>query len=458
MLTVINPSNGQKIADYQEHSNEQVEAIISSCYASFIEWRAYSLERRAQVILSLGRALRSEKDNLASQMTLEMGKPINQSYREIEKCAATCDYMAEHGVKYLQPEVVPTGRADSFVSFEPLGIIFGIMPWNFPLWQIFRFAIASFLAGNGVIVKHAPNVTGVALSLEKLIHKAGFPSALFKVLLVSIEQVEAVIADERIKAVTLTGSGAAGRAVAALAGRYLKKCVMELGGSDPFIVLKDAPLELAIKGAINGRLINSGQSCIAAKRFIVAKEIHQPFVERLMQEVGKVKVGDPMDDSVQVGPLARLDLLEKLERQVGDSLSLGAKALTGGFRLDRSGYYYAPTILTNIQRGMPAYDEELFGPVFAVFSAENEEEAIQLANDTPYGLGASLWTKDLIKAKRLAAEIESGNLFVNEIVVSDVRLPFGGIKQSGFGRELSHYGLKEFVNIKSVAMSVPSGD
>lgn len=452
MFEVINPTSAKKICDYAEHSAKQVEEILTQTHQAFSEWKSTSQNQRTAAISALAAALRKEKAALARLMTLEMGKPTTQSYAEVEKCAMACDYYATNAEDLLRDELVSLEETQARITLEPLGIILGIMPWNFPLWQIFRFAIASFLIGNAVIIKHAPNVTGTALKLEALIHEAGFPENLFRLLLVDPLNLEPIIADPRIAAITLTGSEAAGSAVASLAGQYLKKTILELGGSDPFIVLEDADLAISVKSAVEARLINNGQSCIAAKRFIIHEKIYHPFLEQLVDAVKNVIVGDPLDEKTQVGPLARLNLLEKLEKQVQDSITLSAQLLVGGGRLPREGYFYAPTILTNLQIGMPAYDEELFGPVFSVFKACNDEEAIALANQSRYGLGASLWTKDIAKALLLAKQLESGTVAINSKVASDVRLPFGGIKTSGYGRELSHYGLKEFANIKTICI------
>lgn len=453
MLTVVNPSNGQILNQHPEYSKDHVEAILASAQESYLEWKTYPNKLRSKILADLARHLRFARETLGRLMTLEMGKPIKQSFSEIDKCAAACEYFAAHGASFLQTEKIPLPDLKARVCFEPLGLVFGIMPWNFPLWQIFRFAAAALAAGNGIVIKHAPNVTGVALALETLFRQAGFPEHLFRVLLISTDKVEAVIADKRIAAVTFTGSETTGQIVAAQAGRHLKKIVLELGGSDPFIVLKDASLPSVIKQAVEARLINNGQSCIAAKRFIIAQELHQPFIEGLTEALKKTVIGDPLLNHVELGPLARLDLLEKLEAQIQRSIDQGAKLMLGGSRLRQAGYFFPPTILTNIKNGMPAYEEELFGPVFSIFTFASEEEAIALANDTPYGLGASIWSSDVEKAEKLAGLLQAGNVFINQKVISDVHLPFGGVKRSGYGRELSHYGIKEFTNIKSVVRS-----
>lgn len=453
MLEIINPASGKKIRDYAEHSTKQIESILEQTQAAFYKWKKSSLEQRTSFILNLAEVLRKRKSTLAKLMTMEMGKPIAQSFSEVEKCAAACEYYAANAKDLLRDETISLKEATAIVTLEPLGIILGIMPWNFPLWQIFRFAIASFLIGNAVIVKHAPNVIGTALELENFIREAGFPENLFRILLVDPSNIESVIADPRIAAVTLTGSEQAGRSVARIAGENLKKTVLELGGSDPFIVLDDADLELSVKFAVEARLVNNGQSCIAAKRFIIHQDIYQNFLDQLNAAVQKVTVGDPLDEKIQLGPLARLDLLEKLDQQVQKSIAQGAQLVAGGFRLPREGFFYAPTILTELKEGMPAYQEELFGPVFSIFKVADEKAAIDLANENRYGLGASIWTKDTDKALLIARQLESGTVTINQKVASDVRLPFGGVKCSGYGRELGHYGLKEFANIKSIIVN-----
>lgn len=452
MLEVINPASGKKIRDYREHTSKQVEEILDQTQAAFLIWKKTPVDKRTANIIVLAKNLRKEKAALAKSMTMEMGKPILQSYSEVEKCAVACEYYAANATSLLCDKSIALEDASALITLEPLGIILGIMPWNFPLWQIFRFAIASFLIGNAVIVKHAPNVTGTALLLEKLIRESGFPEHLFRILLVDPSKIESVIADDRIAAVTLTGSERAGSSVASTAGRYLKKTIMELGGSDPFIILKDAELALCVKSAVEARLINNGQSCIAAKRFIIHQDCYHLFLEQLIAAVKDVTIGDPLDEKTQVGPLARLDLLVKLEKQVQDSIALGARAVVGGSRVPREGYFYAPMIITELKADMPAYHEELFGPVFSIFKVADDEAAIALANQSHYGLGASIWTLDTNKAMHLAKQLEAGTVMINKKVASNACLPFGGVKRSGYGRELSHYGLREFANIKTIVI------
>src|SRR5713101_1374978 len=383
-------------------------------------------------------------------MALEMGKPVTQGEAEVEKCAWGCEYYAEHAARFLAPEPRETDAARSYVRFDPLGPVLAVMPWNFPFWQVFRFAAPALMAGNAGILKHASNVPRCALEIERVFRAAGLPEGLFGTVLVGPAAVPALIADARIRAVTLTGSDRAGSQVAEQAGRHLKKTVLELGGSDPFIVLEDADLERAATTAVEARLINSGQSCIAAKRFIVVEHVAERFLERFTSEMRARRVGDPLDPATQVGPQARLDLRENLHRQVQESVKRGARLVLGGQVPAGQGAFYPPTVLIAVEPGMPAFDQETFGPVAAVIRAKDEADAIRLANASPYGLGASVWTADVKRGERVAREIDAGSVFVNALVKSDPRLPFGGVKRSGYGRELSQYGLREFVNIKTV--------
>jgi succinate-semialdehyde dehydrogenase/glutarate-semialdehyde dehydrogenase len=383
-------------------------------------------------------------------MTEEMGKTIVSAEAEVVKCAWVCDHYAENGAAWLAPERIKTDASDSFVRFDPLGPVLAVMPWNFPFWQVFRFAAPALMAGNVALLKHASNVPGCALAIEQIFLEAGAPEGVFTTLLTGNKAVEQVLESPIVQAVTLTGSDPAGRAVAAKAGSLLKKTVLELGGSDPFIVLADADPEEAAKEAAKARCINNGQSCIAAKRFIVQEPLADRFEQAMTREMAALKVGDPMDRATDVGPLAREDLLHDLDRQVKETVAKGARLLTGGERLPGRGYYYAPTVLARVEPGMVAFDEETFGPVAAITRAKSVEHAVELANRSKFGLGASLWTKDLDRARELARQIEAGAVFANGMVKSDPRLPFGGIKTSGYGRELSHYGLREFVNVKSV--------
>jgi succinate-semialdehyde dehydrogenase/glutarate-semialdehyde dehydrogenase len=383
-------------------------------------------------------------------MALEMGKPLKQGIAEAEKCAWACEYYAEHAASHLTPEIVKTDASKSYVEFDPLGVVLAVMPWNFPFWQVFRFAAPALMAGNAGVLKHASNVPGCAVAIEELLHQAGLPKGVFRTLLVGSEQVKAIIEHPLIRAVTLTGSTPAGKAVAAQAGGVVKKVVLELGGSDPYIVLEDADLDLAVNTCVTSRLINSGQSCVNAKRFIITKPLVDTFTDRLVSAMRSKKMGDPLVDDTDVGPQARTDLRDDLHKQVMGSIAKGATLLLGGEVPPGKGSFYPPTVLANVSKGMPAYDEELFGPVAAIIAARDESEAVRIANDSSFGLGAAVFTKDTARGERLARELEAGCAFVNALVASDPRLPFGGIKESGYGRELGTYGIKEFVNLKTV--------
>ncbi|NOX17869.1 MAG: NAD-dependent succinate-semialdehyde dehydrogenase, partial [Chlorobi bacterium] len=417
---------------------------------TFLEWRRTTFAERSKLMFNAAKVLRDNVKKYGEIMTLEMGKPIKQSYAEVEKCAWVCEYYAENAEKILQKEFIETDASESFVRFDPIGVVLAVMPWNFPFWQVFRFAAPALTAGNVGLLKHASNVPMSALAIEEVFREAGFPENAFRTLLIGSKPVSKVIEHPLVKAATLTGSEAAGQNVASACGNKLKKTVMELGGSDPFIILSDADIEEAVSVGVTARLINNGQSCIAAKRFIMVEDIADEYEKKFAEKMEKIKVGDPMNEETELGPLAREDLLEELDWQVRKSVESGAVVLTGGKRLDREGAFYPPTVLSNVKEGMPAYSQELFGPVAIMIRAKDEADAIRIANDTDFGLGASLWTKDAEKGKRLAKEIESGSVFINGLVKSDPRLPFGGIKVSGYGRELSHYGIKEFVNIKTV--------
>jgi succinate-semialdehyde dehydrogenase/glutarate-semialdehyde dehydrogenase len=395
--------------------------------------------------------LRAEAGDCARLMAREMGKPVRDGVAEAQKCALACDFYAEHASRFLAREPVATDARNSFVTFNPLGVVLAVMPWNFPFWQVFRFAAPGLMAGNTAVLKHASNVPGCALAIENVFRRAGFPANLFRTLMIGSKQVESVIEHPLIRAVTLTGSGAAGRAVARKAGELLKKTVLELGGSDPYLVLEDADPEVAATVCAKGRLVNSGQSCIAAKRFIVIEAVRAAFEDRFVKRMRAARMGDPLDESTEIGPQARHDLRDTLHRQVEASIAKGARCLLGGAIPGGRGAFYPPTVLTDVRKGMPAHDEELFGPVAAVIPVKNEDEAIAAANDSSFGLGGAVITRDLARGERIAAEqLESGCVFVNDAVRSDPRLPFGGIKESGYGRELSAYGIKEFVNIKAV--------
>ena len=450
----LNPATGKLLESFVEQTAAQVEKALADTQEAFGLWRRTGFPERGRLLLRAAEILRSEKNILARLMTQEMGKPILQALAEIEKCAMVCTYYAENGAAMLAPEHIATEAADSFVRFDPLGTILAIMPWNFPFWQVFRFAAPALMAGNVCLLKHASSVQGCAAAIEDIFRRAGFPEHVFANLRVGPARVAGLIAQPLVRAVTLTGSDQAGRQVAAAAGVHLKKAVLELGGSDPFIVLADADLQKCVAAAVGSRMINNGQSCIAAKRFIVEAGILARFQEEFVAAVAALKTGDPLDPNNDLGPLARADILTELERQVEASVRLGARVLAGGKRLGAGpGFYFQPTVLAAVAPGMPAYDEELFGPVAALILAQDEDDALRIANDTVFGLGASIWTQDPAKAEMLAARIEAGTIYINGMVKSDPRLPFGGVKMSGFGRELSSYGIKEFVNIKTVVIS-----
>lgn len=451
MLQSSNPATGAAIRSYPEHSPDEAARIIEQAHEAFLKWRAQPLSERGRVLKAAAAELTAQRDRLAVLMADEMGKPVQQGRSEIEKCALTCQFYADHAAEMLAPEPVATDARKSFIAFEPLGVVLAIMPWNFPLWQVFRFAAPALMAGNAAVLKHASNVTGCALAIEDIFRRAGAPEGLFGVALVGSQQVAALIEHPRVRAVTLTGSTPAGKAVAAKAGSVLKKTVLELGGSDPYVILEDAELEPAVETCVATRLVNAGQSCVAAKRFIVVEPIRAAFERRFVELMQARVVGDPLQDSTAVGPMARRDLRDELHKQVQRSIERGARLLLGGVVPDGPGAFYPPTVLTDVAPGMPAYDEELFGPVAAIIPVRDEAEAIRVANDTPFGLGAAVFTKDLARGERIATkEFDAGCCFVNAFVRSDPRLPFGGIKESGYGRELSAFGLREFVNIKTV--------
>jgi succinate-semialdehyde dehydrogenase / glutarate-semialdehyde dehydrogenase len=449
-LVSINPATGEQIAPYQEMTAAEVDAALASSATAFQQWRRASFDNRATVLRGVARVLRARKRELARLMALEMGKPLNQGESEIEKCATTCDYFADHAASFLASEEIATDARRSFVSYQPLGVVLGVMPWNFPFWQALRYAAPTVMAGNTTVLKHSSNVTGCALAIEELFREAGAPEGVFKTLRLGSSRVGDVIDDARIAAVTLTGSMPAGQSIAARAGNALKRTVLELGGSDPYVILDDADVEAAVATCVASRLINSGQSCVAAKRFICTPQLRGD-VERLFTELmSQKRVGDPLDNP-DVGPQARVDLRDELHRQVTTSIARGARALVGGTVPASAGAFYPPTVLTDVRKGMPAYDEELFGPVAAVIVARDEPDAMRVANDTAFGLGAAVFTRDIERGTRLAAdELAAGNCFVNTFVRSDPRLPFGGIKQSGYGRELGVWGIREFVNVKTV--------
>jgi len=446
----INPYNFQVIREYPDHSIEEVREIVKQVHLSGLTWKETSVPYRTELFKVLGGLLRSGKDQLAELMTREMGKIISESRAEIEKCANACDFFAENAGSMLKDEVINSDATRSLVVFQPLGVVLAVMPWNFPFWQVFRFAIPAMIAGNVAVLKHASNVPGCSIAIEELFRKAGFPENLFRSLMIPAQMVESVIADPLVKAASLTGSGPAGSSVASAAGKLIKKTVLELGGSDAFIVLEDADLEKAVRVAITARMLNQGQSCIAAKRFIVMEEVVDDFTFRIKEAVLKLKVGDPLDEETQIGPLARPDLVDDLEKQIKKSIESGASLITGGRPTGLSRCYYLPTILGNVKKGMAVYQEETFGPVFAIIPVKSEAEAIETANDSEFGLGGSVWTRDTDRGERVARKVMTGAMFVNGLTKSDPRLPFGGIKKSGYGRELSVYGIREFVNIKTI--------
>ena len=451
VMKAINPANDELIEEYEPMGKEEIGSIIQKANDAQREWYKVSFEQRAEKLKNVAGLLRGRKHELAELMAREMGKPLSQGVSEAEKCAWVCEYYAENAESFLKKEMIETDASSSYVTFNPLGTILAVMPWNFPFWQLFRFAAPALMAGNGALLKHASNVPGCALEIESLLHKGGVPEDLFRTLIIGSDMVQSVIEDAGVAASTLTGSTGAGRAVARTSGGMLKKTVLELGGSDPYVVLEDADLEKTVETCVASRLINSGQSCIAAKRFIVLDEVYDEFVERMHQLMKDKKVGDPFDDGTDVGPMATADLRDELHNQVTTSIEKGATCVLGGKLPDRDGAYYPPTILTNVKPGMPAYEDELFGPVATIMNAADEEEAVAIANDTQFGLGAAVFSENVERAEIIAAEkLEAGCCFVNAYVKSDPRLPFGGIKQSGYGRELSHYGIKEFVNIKTV--------
>ncbi len=446
----VNPATGETFAEFELHDAEFVDAALTAAVSAQRAWARTPLEERCARLRRMAAELRERKSRLARLVTLEMGKPILESEAEVDKCAWNCEFYADHAAQFLGDEIVASAAADSRVLYEPLGVVLAIMPWNYPLWQVMRFAAPALAAGNGFILKHANNVPQCAEQLEQLMRAAGIPHGLCTVLRVDSTQVKSLIEDRRIAAVTLTGSTAVGRQVAAEAGAALKKQVLELGGSDPFIVLEDAPLELAAQTAVKARFTNGGQSCINAKRFIVVESIADRFVERFLEHVRALKVGDPLQREVNIGPMARDDLRSALHRQVQQTVAQGAQLLGGGAPGAGPGFFYPPTVLDHVAPAMTAACEETFGPAAAILRVRSAEEAVHLANSLDYGLGAALWSADVARATALARRIEAGAVFINALVASDPRLPFGGIKQSGYGRELGAYGAREFTNVKSL--------
>jgi len=449
-ITSINPATGGILKRFEPISEEEIDEKLARAAETFQTYRRTSFSDRSKWMLRAAEILESEKAEFGKLMTTEMGKPLKAAKEEAAKCAWACRFYAENAEKFLADEVVQTNASRSYVHYQPLGAILAVMPWNFPFWQVFRFAAPALMAGNVALLKHASNVPQCALAIEEIIQRSGFPPSVFQTLLIGSEQVRRVLEDSRIKAATLTGSEPAGSDVASIAGKHIKKTVLELGGSDPFIVMPTADVVEAAKTAVKARCINNGQSCIAAKRFIVHEKIADEFEQRFVQGMDALKVGDPMDEETDIGPLATPALLEQLHQQVQKSVSAGARVLTGGKKLHRPGNYYAPTILTSIPKNARAYREEIFGPVALLFRVQSVDEAMSLANDTTFGLASAAWTDDEDEKRQLIDGIEAGAVFINGMVISDPRLPFGGVKHSGYGRELSVHGIREFVNIKTV--------
>jgi succinate-semialdehyde dehydrogenase / glutarate-semialdehyde dehydrogenase len=451
-MASVNPATGEVLREYEQHSDKAIESKLQLAAQTFREYRQSSFTERAGMMMRVAEILEKDKDAYGRLMTQEMGKTLRSAVQEAEKCAFGCRFYAENSERFLAREEAKTNATHSFVLYQPLGPVVAVMPWNFPFWQVFRFAAPALMAGNVALLKHASNVPQCALAIEEILRNAGFPEGVFQTLLIGSSRVNSVIADRRVAAVTLTGSVGAGSSVAAVAGKEIKKTVLELGGSDPFIVMPSADLDRATATAVQARAVNNGQSCIAAKRFIVDEKIAPQFEEKFVQRMGALKVGDPMDPATDVGPLATTDVLRGLEEQVEKTVQMGARVLLGGKRLNRKGNFFEPTVLSDIPEGSPAVDDELFGPVASIFRARDMADAIRIANHSPFGLGACAWTNDESEQQMFIREIESGLAFVNAMVASDPRIPFGGVKYSGYGRELSHHGIREFVNVKTVCV------
>lgn len=451
-LASISPLTGEVLREFDQHSDDEVEQKIRRAVETLAPLQGLGFARRRQMMLRAAEILETEKDAFGRTMTQEMGKTLTSAVQEAEKCAFGCRYFAENAERFLAQEEAKSNAARTFVTYQPLGAVLAVMPWNFPFWQVFRFAAPALMAGNVGLLKHASNVPQCALAIEDVFRRAGFPEGAFQTLLIDSRRVNALISDPRIAAVTLTGSVGAGSSVAEAAGKAVKKTVLELGGSDPFIVMPSADLDRAVETAVQARVINNGQSCIAAKRFIIDRHIADRFETKFVDRIRSLKLGDPMDPATNVGPLATADGLRSLEEQVKQTVEMGARVLTGGKRADRKGNFFEPTVLTDIPAASPAHDDELFGPVASLFRADGMRDAIRIANDSKFGLGASAWTNDHAEREMFIREIQSGLAFINAMVASDPRIPFGGVKQSGYGRELSYHGIREFVNVKTVAI------
>jgi len=456
-IATINPATGEALRTFQPLSDGEIEQKLQRAADTFAQYRRTPLQQRTQCLSQAAAILEAEKDKLGRLMATEMGKLVQAGRDEAAKCAWACRYYAEHGERLLADEVVPTDATRSYINYQPLGVVLAIMPWNFPFWQVFRFAAPGLMAGNVGLLKHASIVPQCALAIEDVLRRAGFPEGAFQALLIGSEKVPQLLDDPRVAAATLTGSTPAGSQVASQAGKAIKRTVLELGGSDPFIVMPSADLEQTAKVAAQARTINNGQSCIAAKRFIVHERIYDEFERRFVRAMESLKVGDPLDETTQVGPLATEQIRQGVDEQVQEMLKMGARLLTGGKRLERPGFFYAPTVLADIPPGSPAQRDEIFGPVASLFRAHDLDDALRIANDTPFGLGSSIWTNDEGEQARFIEEIQAGMAFVNGMVTSDPNLPFGGVKQSGYGRELSEYGIREFQNIKTVWIKDQSG-
>jgi succinate-semialdehyde dehydrogenase/glutarate-semialdehyde dehydrogenase len=456
-IATINPATGETLKSFEPLRESELEEKLLRAAETFRAYRRTSFAERARWMTSAATILENEKQRFGQLMTTEMGKPFKAAIQEAEKCARVCRYYAEHAERFLADELIETDATRSYIRYQPIGPVLAVMPWNFPFWQVFRFAAPALMAGNTGLLKHASNVPQCALAIEEIFLRAGFPEGAFQTLLIGSDMVSRVLEDERVAAATLTGSEAAGSQVASTAGKQIKKTVLELGGSDPFIVMPSADMEEAVKTGVKARTINNGQSCIAAKRFIIAAPIYEEYERRFVEEMKSLRIGDPMNEATDIGPLATPQIVKDLNEQVQKSVAKGARLLLGGKPLERPGSYYAPTVLADIPIDAPAYREELFGPVALLFRAADIDEAIRLANDSTFGLGSSAWTNNEEERARLIDELEAGSVFINSMVASDPRLPFGGVKRSGYGRELSAYGIREFVNIKTVWIKDEAG-